>query len=141
MRPGSTLRPVSASERTVTIVLVAAAIAAWFVSQPLYEWLTLPVQRLLPEDWVDFSTSPVLLPTEHPYGAHWWLNTDAEGTTRMPAVPPDAYWASGNEGQQVVVLPSEDRVVVRLGLTRGYDGISWGLEDLLTGVLDAAPAS
>ena len=31
MRPGSTLRPVSASERTVTIVLVAAAIAAWFV--------------------------------------------------------------------------------------------------------------
>ena len=30
MRPGSTLRPVSASERTVTTVLVATAIAAWF---------------------------------------------------------------------------------------------------------------
>ena len=81
------------------------------------------------------------LPTENPYGAHWWLNTDADGFTRMPGVPTDAFWASGNEGQHVVVLPSHDLVVVRLGLTRGYDGISWGLEDLLTGVLDAAPSS
>lgn len=31
MSRGSTLRPVSASERTITIFLVAAAIAAWFV--------------------------------------------------------------------------------------------------------------
>lgn len=31
MSHGSTLRPVSASERTITISLVAAAIAAWFV--------------------------------------------------------------------------------------------------------------
>lgn len=30
MSRGSTLRPVSASERTVTILLVAGAIAAWF---------------------------------------------------------------------------------------------------------------
>lgn len=95
--------------------------------------------RLLPEGWVDFSTSPVLLPTENPYGAQWWLNTDPTGT-RMPSVPEDAFWASGNEGQQVVVLPSDDLVVVRLGLTRGYDGIDWGLEELLRGVLDAAPS-
>jgi hypothetical protein len=31
MSRGTTLRPVSATERTITIVLVAAAIAAWFV--------------------------------------------------------------------------------------------------------------
>lgn len=30
MSRGSTLRPVSASERTITVLLVAAAIAAWF---------------------------------------------------------------------------------------------------------------
>lgn len=96
-------------------------------------------QRLLPEGWVAYTTTPVALPTENPYGAHWWLNTDAAGTIRMPSVPEDAFWASGNEGQHVVVLPSHDLVVVRLGLTRGYDGIDWGLEDLLRGVLDAAP--
>lgn len=95
--------------------------------------------RLLPVGWVDDTTTPVDLPTENPYGAQWWLNTDADGTTRMPSVPGDAFWASGNEGQHVVVLPSDDLVVVRLGLTRGYDGIDWGLEALLRGVLDAAP--
>ncbi len=31
MRSGATLRPVSARERTITMVLVVAAIAAWFV--------------------------------------------------------------------------------------------------------------
>lgn len=96
-------------------------------------------ERLLPEGWVTYSSTPVDLETENPYGAQWWLNTDADGDVRMPSIPEDAFWASGNEGQQVVVLPSDDLVVVRLGLTRGYDGVSWGLEDLLRGVLDAAP--
>lgn len=98
-------------------------------------------QRLLPEGWVAYTSTPVDLPTENPYGAQWWLNTDADGEVRMPSVPEDAFWASGNEGQQVVVLPSDDLVVVRLGLTRGYDGVSWGLEDLLRGVLDATPTN
>ncbi len=96
-------------------------------------------QRVLPEGWVESSTSPVPLETENPYGASWWLNTDAEGTTRMPSVPTDAFWASGTEGQQVVVLPTHDLVVVRLGLTRGYDGIDWGLEPLLAGIIEATP--
>jgi CubicO group peptidase (beta-lactamase class C family) len=96
-------------------------------------------ERLLPEGWVAFSRTPVQLPTEQPYGAQFWLNADADGRVRMPSVPQDAFWASGNEGQQVVVLPSDGLVVVRLGLTRGYDGIDWGLEPLLAGVLGAAP--
>ena len=95
--------------------------------------------RLLPAGWVASTTTPVDVPTAPGYGAQWWLNADADGATRMASVPADAYWASGNEGQHVVVLPSHDLVVVRLGLTRGYDGISWGLEPLLRGVLDAAP--
>lgn len=96
-------------------------------------------QQLLPEGWVASSTSPVRLPTDEPYGASWWLNTDADGTTRMPSVPADAFWASGTEGQQAVVLPSHDLVVVRLGLTRGHDGIDWGLEPLLAGIIEATP--
>ena len=95
--------------------------------------------QLLPEDWVDWSTEPVAaeLEPENPYGAQWWLNEGADGELRMPSAPDDAFWASGNEGQQVVVLPSEDMVVVRLGLTTGADGISWGLEDLVTGMVEA----
>lgn len=83
-------------------------------------------QRLLPEGWVDASSTPVELPTDNPYGAHWWLDADAQGNLRMPAVPADAYWASGNEGQQVVVIPSRGLVVVRLGFTSDFSGIAWG---------------
>ena len=95
--------------------------------------------QLLPEDWVAWSTEPVDVKVEgdHPYGAQWWLNEGADGELRMPTAPADAFWASGNEGQQVVVLPSQDMVVVRLGLTTGADGISWGLEELVTGLVDA----
>ncbi len=56
----------------------------------------------------------------------------------MPSVPSDAYWASGNEGQQVVIVPSEDLVVVRLGFSGGFSGIAWGLEPMLRDIIAAA---
>ncbi len=95
-------------------------------------------ERLLPEAWIADSTTPVDLDTDGtPYGWQWWLNTGAGGDMRMPSVPADAFWASGNEGQQVVVIPSEDLVVVRLGLTQDLGGIEWGLEALLADVIAA----
>jgi CubicO group peptidase (beta-lactamase class C family) len=93
--------------------------------------------QLLPEGWVAWSTTPVDLPTENPYGAQWWLNEGPDGGLRMAAVPADAFWASGNEGQQVVVVPSEDLVVVRLGFSGTFSGIEWGLEPMLVGIIEA----
>lgn len=109
-----------------------ARFGQWFLQDG--EW---DDQQLLPEDWVAYSTTPVALETENPYGAHWWLNAGPTGELRMPSIPPDAYWASGNEGQQVVVVPSEDLVVVRLGFSGAFSGVDWGLEPLLAGVIDA----
>lgn len=94
-------------------------------------------EQLFTEEWVGLTTTPVDLETEHPYGAHFWLNAGPAGELRMPDVPVDAYWASGNEGQHVVVIPSADLVVVRLGSTSDFSDIDWGLEDLLTGVLES----
>jgi CubicO group peptidase (beta-lactamase class C family) len=98
-------------------------------------------ERLLPEGWVEYSTTAVEADNtddlEDPYGASWWLNEAPGRSLRMPSVPPDAYWASGFDGQQVVVIPSEDLVVLRLGLAQEFDGIDWGLEPLLAGVIDA----
>lgn len=96
-------------------------------------------EQLLPEDWITYSTTPVELDTENPYGSHWWLNEGADGEVRMPDVPSDAYFASGNEGQQVVVVPSLDLVVVRLGFTSDFGGVDWGLEDLVSGVMGGLP--
>jgi CubicO group peptidase (beta-lactamase class C family) len=109
-----------------------ARFGQWFLQDGEWEG-----ERLLPEGWVAASTTPVVLPSEQPYGAQWWLNAGADGQLRMPSVPADAYWASGNEGQQIVVVPSEDLVVVRLGFSGSFSGVDWGLEPLLSGVIGA----
>lgn len=109
-----------------------ARFGQWFLQDG--EW---DGEQLLPEGWVAYSTTPVDVADTVRYGAQWWLNEDLAGELRMPRVPADTYWASGNEGQQVVVVPSEDLVVVRLGLSGDFDGIDWGLEPLLAGVIDA----
>lgn len=105
-------------------------------------------RQLLPPGWVDtVTTAPVTVGTVDPdtgaptpYGRHWWLNSGPDGT-RMPSVPPDAFFASGNEGQYVVVVPSRDLVVVRLALDRGDAGIGDRLEPLLAGIIAAVDAA
>lgn len=95
-------------------------------------------RRLLPEDWVAYSTTPVEQATETPYGAHWWLNEGPDGRLRLPAMPADAFWAAGNEGQNLVVVPSADVVVVRLGLSSGYESsVDWGMEELVADVVES----
>ena len=79
-------------------------------------------ERILPEGWVKYSTTPA---TTHPrgmYGAQWWLNAGAPGNPanrEYPNVPTDCYWADGYEGQYVWVIPSKKLVVVRLALEHG----------------------
>ena len=70
-------------------------------------------RRILPEGWVEYARTPAgaVVPAEeiYGYGAHWWL-WDRVG---MPGV----FAAHGYEGQRIVVDPSRDLVVVRLGKT------------------------
>lgn len=98
-------------------------------------------QRLLPEGWVDYSTTPTHTAEEGNYGAHWWLNHDPKdgaSTRAWPKLPQSAYRASGFEGQTVMVLPSHDLVVVRLGLT--VYPATFDLEGFVVGIIDALPA-
>lgn len=76
--------------------------------------------RLLPEGWMEYSTTVVPAEGEtEPYGAQWWVNVAGDGTPPRMDMPEDAYWASGHDGQYVVVVPSADLVVVRTGFTPG----------------------
>jgi CubicO group peptidase (beta-lactamase class C family) len=76
--------------------------------------------QVLPDGWVDFARTPGPADADM-YGAHWWL-TPCEGTgrpMRATIADPslcDEFSAQGHEGQLIVVVPSKDMVVVRLGL-------------------------
>ena len=85
--------------------------------------------RVLPEGWVDFARSRGPDSNTDIYGAHWWL-TPASGTGApmrsliVDTSMSDAFSAQGHEGQVIVVVPSKDLVLVRLGR---FDGgiASW----------------
>ena len=66
-------------------------------------------ERLLPQGWVDHARRQHVIDAESNlgYGSHWWT---------LPEEP-DALVASGYEGQHIIVCPSRDLVVVRLGKT------------------------
>jgi CubicO group peptidase (beta-lactamase class C family) len=77
--------------------------------------------RVLPEGWVDFARTPTPAANTDTYGAGWWL-TPAHGPGRpynsliTNNAMADAFSAQGHEGQIIVVVPSKDLVLVRLGL-------------------------
>ncbi len=76
-------------------------------------------RRILPPGWVGYVTTPTPAAPGRGYGAHWWLNAgDPTDPSRAawPAIPREAYAARGHSGQWVVVVPSAELVVVRLGL-------------------------
>ena len=68
-------------------------------------------ERVLPEGWVDYVSSPAGPQPDSPlgYGAGFWLLNASDG------VPADTFAALGNRGQIVVVVPSRNVVLVRRG--------------------------
>ncbi|ANP46890.1 hypothetical protein ATE48_13680 [Candidatus Viadribacter manganicus] len=77
-------------------------------------------ERILPEGWVEFARTPGPDAETDIYGAQWWL-TPSSGRgrpSRSLIIDPDltdAFSAQGHEGQIIVVVPSKDLVLVRLG--------------------------
>ncbi|GLR92319.1 serine hydrolase domain-containing protein [Bradyrhizobium iriomotense] len=72
-------------------------------------------KRILHEDWVDFCAAATL---DTDYGAGFWTNRSehehAKGRARA-GIPRDAFFASGDLGQRIFIIPSQRMVVVRLG--------------------------
>lgn len=72
-------------------------------------------EQILPPNWLEYISTPA--PAQPPenapgYGAQWWLYNE-----RFPELPDDTIAARGNRGQFLVIIPSENLIVVR----RGYD--------------------
>jgi CubicO group peptidase (beta-lactamase class C family) len=65
------------------------------------------------------------------YGAHWWLNAGNPsdvGQRPWPSLPADAYAARGYAGQWLLVVPSRELVIVRLGIAFPDDGDDGAVE-------------
>jgi CubicO group peptidase (beta-lactamase class C family) len=71
-------------------------------------------ERLLPEGFVEFVSTPAPAWSEPRYGGLFWLNRSG----RAP-LPEDAYWMGGDGEQRVTIVPSLALVVVRLGHVAG----------------------
>jgi CubicO group peptidase (beta-lactamase class C family) len=78
-------------------------------------------QRILPEGWVKYSSTPTL---DSDYGAGWWTNrgNNRNAVGRVSGgMPADSFYASGLLGQRVVVIPSERLVITRFGPAQQWD--------------------
>ena len=97
-------------------------------------------QRILPAGWVEYSLIPTPAAPRGQYGAHFWLNAGDTGNPdrrRWPSLPGDMYMAWGFQGQYLIIIPSKNLILVRLGLNTKAKG--WNLETFVTNVISALP--
>lgn len=89
-------------------------------------------ERLLPEGWVQFVSTPAPVQPQDGagYGAQFWLMND------NPGVPQGTYYAAGNRGQYIVIIPALNTVVVR----QGFDVIGGARFDINRFTLDVTRA-
>ncbi|MDQ0313883.1 serine hydrolase domain-containing protein [Amorphus orientalis] len=90
-------------------------------------------EQVLPVGWVDTMVEPVEQSGGRMGKGQIWLQSGLSGDT----IPPDTLWMRGHDGQTVAIVPSQDLVVVRLGMTNPQ-----GLYDrnaLLADVIGALP--
>lgn len=74
--------------------------------------------RLLSRAWVERARTPNASGNDPRYGYQFWLNSGGSAL-RWPELPEDAFAMKGNRHQTVMIVPSRDIVLVRLGWTAG----------------------
>ena len=94
-------------------------------------------KRILHEDWVAFCAAATL---DTDYAAGFWTNRsehpNARGRVKL-GMPRDAFFASGDLGQRIAILPSQNMVIVRLGDSVDPTGDIRGLGRLVSEVIAA----
>ncbi len=91
-------------------------------------------ERLLPEGWTRFVSTPAPAWSTPVYGALFRLNGDGEWS-----LPRDAYFMSGGGVSKTIVVPSHDLVIVRMGHLQGTRKHEADLNLALAEILAAIP--
>ena len=80
-------------------------------------------RRILPEGWVDYSATPTPGAPDG-YGAGFFTDRGESEYGRLRVkggMPPDSFFASGTQGQRIVISPARRLVVVRLGRSQDWE--------------------
>ena len=75
-------------------------------------------ERVLPAGWVEYSARATPGAEFAGYGAGFWTNRDSGDGARSriaAGMPADSFIARGSHGQYVVIVPSQQLVIVRMG--------------------------
>ncbi|WP_432672318.1 serine hydrolase domain-containing protein [Flavobacterium sp. SM2513] len=86
-------------------------------------------EQLFDASWSKYVSTPTAT-SDGKYGGHLWLNSGG----KYPDAPRDLYYASGFQGQKVIIIPSKDLIIVRMGLT---DDESFDFNEFLKEVLES----
>jgi len=71
-------------------------------------------RQILSKDWIDYGRTPSFKDETQCYGAHWWINPNNLAQ----------FYASGFEGQTLLLDPNRDTMVLRLGRTSDLEAAS-----------------
>jgi len=91
-------------------------------------------ERILPEGWAKFVSTPAPAWKQGNYGGLFWINGDASWN-----IPKDAYFMAGAGGQNTFIIPSHQLVVVRMGHFRGAAAGRKTLNAAFTHLMAAIP--
>jgi len=131
-------KPLGASSFTLETDAVGTFIGSSFALANAHDWAKFGqlylnngvwegVQRL-PEGWVDYVTRYTPQSGESSYGAGFWTVAHSN----LEDLPCDTFYANGFQGQYVIIVPTHNPVLVRLGASLGSTGIWQLFLDLIT---------
>lgn len=95
-------------------------------------------ERILPEGFVEFvsTLAPAWKADNRPiYGGFFWIN----GDSTFPA-PKSAYYMAGVGGQNVLIVPTHDLAIVRLGHYKGATAGGRALRQAVALLMEAVPS-
>lgn len=86
-------------------------------------------EQIFDPNWAKYVATPTHTSNGR-YGAQFWLNASGH----FPDVPRDMYYCSGFQGQMVVIIPSMQMVIVRMGLN---EETKFDFNGLLSGIVNS----
>jgi len=119
-------------------------IAGWGISATMHDYARFGYlymnngnwdgNQIISEEWITKSITPFRTETPY-YGYLWWLSEDTFFGSNVD-LPDDIFMAIGALGQYLVIVPSENLIIVRLGQDL-YTENSWKPEEFIQLVLNA----